>query len=106
MSNRGTLTLFQDIFIEESPRPDRLRKGRSPHHIGKRNECLTDRYYYKARFTGKRYDLILKDLSDEFFLSEVTIPEIIDGNYSQLQLLKKEQPNKNTFQKKWPHLVW
>lgn len=106
MSQRGTLTLFQDIFVTESQRPSHLRKGRSEYQNSRRNECLTDRYYFRARFTEKRYDVILKTLSDEFFLSEVTIPEIIDANYSQLQRLKKEQPGKSVFIKKWPHLVW
>jgi len=108
MSPRGSLTLFKDIFIESPSFSDDIkkRKGRSEHHISRRNECLIDRYFFYAKFTGKRYDLVLKTISDEFFLSEVTIPEIIDANYEQLASLKKEQPNKNYFVKRWPHLIW
>lgn len=106
MSARGTLTLFKDIFVEETERPNRLRKGRSEAHIARRNECLIDRYYFHAKTTEKRYDVVLKTLSEEFFLSEITIPEIIDDCYDQLSHLKKNPPVKSYFMKKWPHLVW
>jgi hypothetical protein len=107
MTPRGILTLFNDIYApEQDDNATRARKGRSEHHISLRNECLVDRYYFHAKFSEKRYDIILKILSTEFFLSEVTIPEIIGENTTQLHNLKKDQPKKQLFIKKWPHLVW
>ncbi len=102
---RGSNTLFADIF-EAPVEGVTQRKGRSADLHARRKECLVDRYFYYGKLTEKRYPLILEKLSVEFFLSTVTIPEIIDGNYSQLVELKKAAPDSNYFKKKWPHLVW
>jgi hypothetical protein len=104
---RGSLTLFNDIFVaEETPVLTVQRKGRSPELISKRNECLVSRYYFLGKFTDNRYNKILDTLEDEFFISTVTIPEIITENYELLVELKQKQPNRDYFKKKWPHLVW
>lgn len=107
MSQRGVNTLFSNIFIEESPAPaEKQEKGRSKILNSKRNECLIDRYFFYGKFSGLRYDLILEKLSLEFFLSEVTIPKVVDENLDKLIELKKNKPTKEDFQNKWPHLVW
>ncbi|MGQ0739125.1 MAG: hypothetical protein ACT4OJ_08720 [Bacteroidota bacterium] len=102
---RGLL-LFNNI--EEPTPPEKQIKGRSKSLIQMRNECLLDRlFFYKKNFPWN-YDYVLERLRDEFFLSEVTIPQIIEKPESQLYLrtLKLEQPNKDSFAKKWPHLKW
>jgi hypothetical protein len=101
---RGSNTLFSDIFIDEKP-VEKQAKGRSANLNDKRNELLINRYYYYG-LQKFRYDFILDKLSEEFFLSVVTIPKVIDENYLILHNLKKEQPSKQLLQKKWPHLVW
>lgn len=101
---RGSNTLFADIF--EDQQPVKQRKGRSSTLIAQRNECLIDRYYFYGKFCDKRYTSILKTLSLEFFISEVTIPEVITDNETFLHSLKKQQPTPQHFKKKWPHLVW
>lgn len=106
MSHRGSQTLFSDIFTTTTEAPAARRKGRNDALHGMRNECLVARYYFYGKHAGLRYDLILSILSKEFFLSEVTIPEIINDNYEKLQALKKENPSKNELAKKWPHLQW
>lgn len=110
MNHRGTLKLFKDIFTDEEENQERIEetisKGRSKTLNSKRNECLLDRYFFYGKYSGKRYDLILEMLSTEFFLSEVTIPKIVDENLDKLIELKKEKPEKSFFQNKWPHLVW
>lgn len=104
---RGSLSLFTDIFEQPvTPGPEVRRKGRSPELHAKRNECLIDRYYYYGKFMDRRYESIIKTLSEEFFISPVTIPEVIAENSSLLLNLKKNQPSKNWFSKKWPHLSW
>jgi hypothetical protein len=107
---RGSQTLFKNIFTEvnssSSSPAEKQRKGRSEALNNKRNECLLDRYFFYGKFSGLRYELILEVLSSEFFLSEVTIPKIVDENLEKLIQLKKQLPDKKYFQNKWPHLVW
>lgn len=86
--------------------PDERRKGRSAELHDLRNECLVARYYFYGKFTDKRYSKILEDLSREFFLSTVTIPEVLDENFESLNELRNQQPTESFFKKKWPHLVW
>jgi hypothetical protein len=111
----GSRTLFAEIFVPTIP--DKQRKGRSLSQIEKRNECLIDRYYWHGRKLlegGKRiaYSSLLETVSNEFFLSYVTIPEIVDNNYHYLSQLKKEwehekeEKMRRHFQEKWQHLVW
>jgi hypothetical protein len=101
---RGSLTLFADIF--ETPAPKLVKKGRSSQLHDKRNECLVDRYYFYANFSDKRYSAIIEILSVEFFLSTVTIPELLQANQAQIRALKKQNPGKVWFKGKWPHLTW
>ena len=102
---RGSQTLFAEIF-ESTPGVAEQRKGRSADLHKKRNECLIDRYYFYGKFEEKRYSIILETLSHEFFISVVTIPDVISENVAQLQVLKREKPTEHYFKKKWPHLVW
>ena len=108
MSLRGTKTLFTDLFIPTFEPAEKQGKGRSESLYNLRNECLIARYYYfsKHKMADMRYDVIIKTLSSEFFLSEVTIPNVLSQNYKHLHELKKLQPSKQYFVKKWPHLVW
>lgn len=101
----------KNIFKNSSPSPDApvqktTRKGRNSGLLARRNECLVDRYYYYGNFTDKRFDLIVEQLSAEFFLSVATIPEIIENHLEQLQQLKKETPSVAYFQRRWGHLKW
>jgi hypothetical protein len=108
MIQRGSQTLFKNIFIEaeEKPLQEEPKKGRSKQLNSKRNECLIDRYFFYGRFSGLRYELILATLSVEFFLSDVTIPKIVDENLDKLIQLKQAKPDRQYFKTKWPHLVW
>lgn len=107
MKQRGVNTLYAHIFVEPAVViTEAKRKGRSEALNTKRNDCLIDRYFFYGKFSGLRYDLILGILSDEFFLSEATIPKVVDENLEKLVALKKLKPSKQYFQKKWPHLVW
>lgn len=101
---RGSKILFNDIFSEPEVKDN--KKGRSKEMHAARNSCLTDRYYYLGQFTKFKYEAVINVLSNEFFLSTVTIPGIIDGCYEQLKDLKKQQPGIKYFKEKWPHLVW
>jgi len=105
---RGQQVLFSEFFTEASEAPVLTiqRKGRSEQLYGMRNEALLDRYYYYGKFTDKRYESILDQLSEEFYLSPYTIQERINENFSKLDELKAHQPTKEYFKKKYPHLIW
>lgn len=100
---KGHQTLFNDI-IEESPL--RIIKGRSERLDNLRNQCLVERWVYMMKTTGWRYDLMLRMTSIDFFLSERTIINLLDENYSLLQSLKANPPAKKELEKKWPQYNW
>lgn len=98
---RGSNTLFADIFCEEPS-----GKGRKT-CTTLRNECLIDRFYYYSSKTPRPcYNDVINILSDEFFLSPFTIPEIISDNYSILRTVRQNQPSIRNLRDKWKHLVW
>ena len=104
---RGQTSLFKEIFVTTPPSHDGMaRKGRSAKLHADRNECLVARYFYKCHFTEIRYNIIIDQLSKEFFISPVTIPEVLSEYAPKLHALKKQNPDKRYFQQKWPHLVW
>ena len=92
------------------------KRGRNVAFNNKRNECLIDRYLYLLLLTDKRYEAILTIISNEFFISPVTVRNILQDNYPLLFSLKKEYQGykekqqeskfKGVLCKKWPHLVW
>jgi hypothetical protein len=107
---KGCNKLFNHLFIENTN--EKNRKGRSERLIAERNECLIDRFIYYGINTDKRFDVIINMLSKEFFLSPITVPNIIDENYELLALRKKEyqlipeSKLKKMLWEKWPHLMW
>lgn len=116
MNPRGSLTLFREIFETPDPVEENKRKGRSSSLNDLRNECLIHRYYWHGRleYDGKRisYNSLLKTLADEFFLSPMTIPEIVNANLPQLAAIKRLWHDKDMsslqrhLARKYPHLVW
>ena len=105
---RGFNTLFTDIFDQSKEPSPKTSKGRSNHLHQARNETLVSRYFYYGNFFDRKYsyEFIIKKVASEFYLSPVTVPEIIEANYNLLVKLKKEQPALKYFREKWPHLVW
>lgn len=71
-----------------------------------RNECLADRYFYYCNNTDKRFEVVIEQLTTEFFISNETITDIIHLQSEYLRVLKKEKPGIYYFQNKWPHLKW
>jgi len=100
---RGT-QIFNDIFDGDHNRP--LRKGRDSALLQKRNRCIAHRYYYYGQYTDKRFDLILEQLHEEFYVSVNTISAVIKDNVVLLRELKQKKPSIIYFQTRWPHLKW
>lgn len=83
-----------------------LRKGRSNSLIGKRNDCLLARYYYYSHFRDKGYEEVISLLAKEFFLSSITIINIILENTEHVQMLKDKAKSLSFFNTRWGHLKW
>lgn len=102
---RGTLKIYKNIF-NPSTSPSRKSRGRSRTLIAERNQCLVARYYYYGQFSKKTYNKIIEQLSHEFFLSTVTITEIITEHMEVLDRLKEAKPVLSFFSDQWQHLKW
>jgi hypothetical protein len=104
---RGQQSLFEGFFTTDNEQPVmNARQGRSEELHNKRNEALVERYYFYGKFTDKRYEAIVDQLSEEFYIAPFTIQERINENFSKMSELKAMQPTKDYFKKKYPHLVW
>lgn len=100
-------SLFKNLFDDLEPLPEYTRgKGRNADHDARRNEALIARYYYLGRYTGTRYSIIMRQLSDEFYLSERRIQDIMQQQSDILHRLRQEQPVAARFRQQYPHLVW
>jgi hypothetical protein len=104
MSLRGSNTLFADVF--DLPVTEKQRKGRSESLISKRNEFLIDRYFFLGKTTGIRYELLMRIIAGEMFLSAYTVQEILFDNSAKIQAIKRANPTKKDLMKKWPHINW
>ena len=102
---RGQRALFEYIFPEKQVAAP-SGKGRNPELVALRNACLVDRYYFVAKEKGLRYDLLIKEIAETFFLSEITAAEIVQERLDQLRELKANAPNKAYFIRRWPALNW
>ena len=101
---RGCNTLFKDIVTIEPA--EKQRRGRSLNFDKDRNDCLINAYYYFAANTGFRYELCIKIISKQFWLSEVTVGNILSLNHHLLVKVREAKPDRAELKKKWPHLNW
>lgn len=108
MSIRGVHTLFKDLLPEENPASQiASKKGRSSELNERRNTCLSERYYFIVRNNPKmKYEAIIEQVANEFFISVHTVPDILSTNVSHIQKLKQLNPSPSYFKKRWAHLNW
>lgn len=99
--------LFQDLFTDVAPAPSKQEgKGRNLLYDAKRNELLLNRYFFYGKYSTKRYEVIIQTLSDEFFLTERRIQDLMSINHDLLIKLRSAPPSVTDLRKRWPHLVW
>lgn len=101
---RGSNSLFNDYF-PISP-AEKQRRGRSETFDSQRNECLIYRYQYFGAATGFRYEILVKIIARQFWLSEVTVTNILTLNYDIRSKARKDQPTQKFLKEKWPHMSW
>lgn len=95
---------FKKHFVNSTKKQS--GKGRSTVLIKKRNSVLLTRYYYYGTFTDLRFETILKHLSDEFFISESRIQDIVVQDTTIISSLQKKQAKLKDFRQDIPHFVW
>lgn len=88
-----------DLVVEK-------KKGRSRKLIQQRNELLFYRYYYYAKLKKYKYELVVRQLQQEFCLSPHTITEIIVDNATAISAIYSEHLESRELSKRFPHLNW
>ncbi len=80
--------------------------GRSPVMIQRRNAALLHRYFWYDKDKKLSYEFIIKKLSEEVFLAQYTIIEILTCNVSMLSELRKTKPSLSHLKKEFPQYTW
>ena len=104
MPRRGQTTLFTNIFITDTPNTD--RKGQRNVLIDRRDEALAYRYYFHIEILRKRYDDALKDLENEFFITENVIVQRLTPYADYLRSMKVKNTKPIVMRKKYPWFNW
>ncbi len=102
---RGEQVIFKNISEIDSI-PKQVKKGRNRELLNERNRALINRYYYYKSSSTLRYEAILSKLRCEFYLSQVTIVEIITANVDELVSIQKIKPSISTLKKDFQHFNW
>lgn len=102
---RGQRSLFQIIgneAAEAKPNTQRPRNVLMPN----RNSLLFYRFYCLAEIYRMRYDDILAQLEDEFFIVSVRIVVVLTHNDSELRQIVAAKPDIKQLEKQFPHINW
>ena len=104
---RGATTLFSNIFEQTTPIPDSGKSLRQ-----QKVECIIDFYYYAGRKTGSSYPKLLELCSELFFLSSITLHDIMQKNVDDLLIIKQQWKDvkveklQKQMELKWPYINW
>jgi hypothetical protein len=75
--------------------------------IGRRNRIMVARYYYWTEIRRRRFDDVIRILSnDEFFVEYRTISNAILEHSDYLNSLYREKPSSRFFRSEYPSWVW
>lgn len=89
---------------------DDLKKTNVKHVKGvfsdKRDYALMCRLYYHFKIKGLRYNVAVERLSQELYLGETTIAQIIMKERELLEQLKHVAADRKFFEKKLPWYNW
>ncbi len=81
-------------------------RGRNKDLISGRNRALFYRYYFYSKINKTPYDDILLLLSEQFFLNERTVVNLITEGHSQLKKIYAEHLSAKELQKMFPAFDW
>lgn len=75
--------------------------------LAKRNRTIVARYYYWTEIKRRRFDDVMKILSDyEFFVGERTIQNALVDQDELLHSLLEQRPTKQKLAKQFPGFEW
>lgn len=95
------------LFSSDSNKPSaKAVCRRDPVLIGRRNNFLCYRFYYKSKVERKLYTDIIEELQKEVYLSAVQITKLINASGEEILRIKKEQPTIQALKKLYPHVIW
>lgn len=72
----------------------------------RRDYAIVCRLYYHYKIKGLRYDVAVETLTNEMYLGETTLAQIIMRERDTLEELKRVQADCKYLQKKLPHYSW
>ena len=98
--------LFDELNYDSSKISKYDFRGRSKILIEERNRCLCFRYWYYSKRHKNRYDDVLKCLSKEFYLSEMTVTNLISKNSISIKRVYEENPKINELKIEFDYLTW
>jgi hypothetical protein len=101
---RGVIKNFNSFIEKEKPTQDKQRPRNF--YMPERNTLLVNRYYYYAQFKQYRYDVCLKKLELEFYLTEVRIVFVLSSCSVYLSEVMKSKPTIKELKNKFPHFNW
>ena len=102
---RGEQVIFKNTDINDCE-AKQIKKGRNSSLLKERNRALIYRYYYYKNNSSLRYEAIIMKLRVEFYLSEITIVEIITSNVEVLLEVQKSNPSVSLLKKQFQHFNW
>lgn len=100
--------LHNFLLFDEPPVVANVHKrfGRSLEKIAKRDAFLIHRMYFKTKIERKLYPLVLNELAEEVYLSEVQVQKILWAKADDIIRLKTLKPSVSELRKQYPHVVW
>ncbi|BDD07452.1 hypothetical protein [Aureibacter tunicatorum] len=88
------------MFSINNNREKGIKKGRNAELVERRNKALIKRFYYWTELKRRRFDDTLQILSsDEFYISEQTIENILRKNVTYLEVILEKKPSLNQLKK-------
>jgi len=100
--------VFKGLFDDQptlQPEEAVESRGRNAELIQQRNEHLLYRFVWYGR-DNYRYEYIVKQLCEEFYLSERTVSQIITDHAADLQKIRQQNPTVDWLRKKYQNFKW
>lgn len=105
---RGRYALNQDpvVSVQECLKVKIGTKGRNSELLKQRNLAIVYRYYFYKSFTKWKYEAIIEKVSEEMYLTNRTITEILTAQVEELREIKADQPPIVRLSRKFPQYNW
>lgn len=103
---RGQRTLFQEMFGTKDTEAKNDKQRPRNVLMPNRNTLLFYRYYCLAEIYRMRFDDILTQLENEFFIVGARIVVVLTDNDTELRKIVATKPDLKQLEKQFPHINW